>query len=279
MCAPARKGGCALEKRTEIYYTDELNDEFSTAVITPRRIDGNYVYDRKGPIRALTRFFWYRIVATPLAFAYVKGKLHQHTVGKKKLKPYRKQAYFLYGNHTQQVGDPLTPNILCFPKPVSFIVHPNNVSMPCLGRITPTLGAIPIPDDLAAFRNFTACLLGRLKKNHAVVIYPEAHIWPYYTKIRPFPDDSFGYPARNGTPVFCFVNTYQKRKNRKTPKMVTYIEGPFFPDSALPYRERMKKLRDEVYETMCRLAAHSDVTFIQYIRKEPAVPEAERGER
>ena len=52
MCAPARKGVCALEKRTEIYYTDELNDEFSTAVITPRRIDGNYVYDRKGPIRA-----------------------------------------------------------------------------------------------------------------------------------------------------------------------------------------------------------------------------------
>ena len=272
-----RKEDGAVEKRTEIFYSDELNDEFSTAVITPRRIDAGYVYDRKGPIRAFTRFFWYRIVATPLAFGYVKWKLHQRTVGKEKLKPFRKQAFFLYGNHTQQVGDPLTPNILCFPKPVSFIVHPNNVSMPYLGRITPTLGAIPIPDDMAAFRNFTACISGRVKKKHAIVIYPEAHIWPYYTRIRPFPDASFGYPARLDTPVFCFVNTYQTRKKCKTPRMVSYIEGPFFPDASLPYRERVKKLRDQVYEAMCSLAGRSDCEFIHYIRKEPAVPETEPG--
>ena len=30
-----------------IYYEDERNDEFSPAVITPKRIDGNWVYIHK----------------------------------------------------------------------------------------------------------------------------------------------------------------------------------------------------------------------------------------
>ncbi len=260
-----------MDKRKVIYYEDELNDEFSTAEITPRKIDGGYVYDRHGFFRAVSRFFWYRMIATPLAFLYVKLSLHQRTVGGEKLKPFRRTGIFLYGNHTQAVGDPLTPNVFCFPQRVSFIVHPNNVSMPVLGRINPSLGAIPLPDTRDAYRNFNDCVYGRIEKKGAVVIYPEAHIWPYYTKIRPFVDGSFGYPCKNGTPVFCFVNTYQKRGNKQKPRMTTYIDGPFYPDMELPLSKRRKKLRDEVYETMCLRAENSDVEVIRYIRKENAV--------
>ena len=256
-----------MDKRTVIYYEDELHDEFSTAVIEARRIDESYIYDRSGPWRAFTRFFWYRIVATPLAFMYVKLNLHQRSVGREKLRPFRRTGFYLYGNHTNAVGDPLTPNIFCFPKHVSFIVHANNVSMPFLGRINPSLGAIPLPDTREAYKRFIDCVNGRIEKGHAVVIYPEAHIWPYYTKIRPFPDASFGYACKSGTPVFCFVNTYQKRGKKKKPRTVTYIEGPFYPDTGLPLKESRKKLRDEVYDTMCRLAEHSDVEVIKYIKK------------
>ena len=135
-----------------------------------------------------------------------------------------------------------------------------------LGRINPSLGAIPLPDTREAYRNFNACINGRIEKKHAVVIYPEAHIWPYYTKIRPFPDGSFGYPCKDGTPVFCFVNTYQKRKNRKKPRMTTYIDGPFYPDMSLSLKERRKTLRDEVYAQMCKRSELSDVEVIKYIK-------------
>ena len=161
-----------MDNRKVIYYQDELNDEFSTAVIEAKKIDGDYVYDRKGPVRAFTRFFWYRIVATPIAFLYAKLSLHQRSVGREKLKPFRKQGIYLYGNHTQAIGDPFTPNVFCFPKRVSFIVHANNVSMPYLGRINPSLGAIPLPDTREAYRNFQDCIAGRSEKHHAVVIYP-----------------------------------------------------------------------------------------------------------
>ena len=110
------------------------------------------------------------------------------------------------------------------------------------------------------------------------MIYPEAHIWPYYTHIRPFPDGSFGYPAKDGTPVFCFVNTYQKRGNKRKPRMTTYIDGPFYPDMELPLKQRRKKLRDEVYAQMCKRAELSNVEVIQYIKKEKEDDTAQQAE-
>ncbi len=256
-----------LDKRKVIYYENELEDEFSTAVITPKKIDGSWKYCHDSLFKKFTHFFWYRIVATPLAFLYTKIKFHHKTIGKEKLKPYKKVGYFLYGNHTHDIGDPLIPNMLIFPKTAYMIVHPNNVSMPYLGRITPSLGALPLPDDLAAYKNFIKAVDRRIAEGHAVGIYPEAHIWPYYTKIRPFKDDSFHYPVRLGAPVFCFTNTYQKRKRGKKPKIVTYVDGPFFADESVPARERKTELRNRVYDCMVERSKNSNLILIEYKKK------------
>ncbi len=257
-----------MDKRKVIYYSDELNEEFSLAQITPRRIDADYVYLHDSPFKRFTHFFWYRIVATPIAFLYVKCKFLHKVVGRKAFRACKKKGYFLYGNHTQDIGDAFMPNMMNFPKTDYIIVHPNNVSMPVLGRITPSLGALPIPDEREAFRNFNGAVDAHIERRHAVVIYPEAHIWPYYTGIRPFPDTSFAYPVRLNAPVYCFTNTYQKRKLSKKPRIVTYIDGPFYPDPDKPLRMRRKDLRDRVYETMCMRAKKSDHIQIQYIKKE-----------
>ncbi|MBO5883396.1 MAG: 1-acyl-sn-glycerol-3-phosphate acyltransferase [Clostridia bacterium] len=257
-----------MDKRKIIYYSDELNDEFSTAKITPKRIDGKYVYCHSSLIKRFTHFFWYRIIFTPIAFFHSKLIHHHKTVGKEKLKGYEKTGYFMYGNHTQDIGDAFIPNMINFPKTNHFIVHPNNVSMPLLGKITPSLGAIPLPDDMDAYRNFISAVERRIKEGKCVVIYPEAHIWPYYTKIRNFPDTSFTYPIKYSCPVFCFTNTYQKRRFSKKPKIISYIDGPFFANEELPMRSRKKELRDRVYECMTERAKGSDTEQITYIKRE-----------
>lgn len=259
-------------KRRIIFFGDEQNDEFSSAVITPKRIDKSWIYIHGTPWKRFTRFFWYRIAATPLAFFYTKAAHHHRVIGREKLREAKGTGCFLYGNHTQTAADPLIPSMLLFPREVFTVVHPANVSMPILGRITPSLGALPLPDDLAAHKNFLRAVAQRIGEGHAVTIYPEAHIWPYYTKIRPFPDDSFAYPVKCGAPAFCFTNTYQKRRFSKKPKIVTYIDGPFWPDPTLPPREARKKLRDGIYETMCDRAQNSTVQRIRYIRCTETVP-------
>lgn len=257
-----------MEKRRVIYYEDELNDEFSVAEIEPKKIGKDYKYVHTSLFKRFTHFFWYRMVATPIAFFYTKFAHRHKTVGKERLKLHKKEGYFMYGNHTHHICDAVLPSLIAIPKDVYVIVHPNNVSMPYLGRVTPSMGALPLPDGLAAYKNFTAAIEYRIKESSAVTVYPEAHIWPYYTGIRPFTEKSFSYPVKLGTPVYAFTNTYQKYKKRKYPRIVTYIDGPFYPDTALSPRDAEKKLRDEVYGAMLSRSSLSDFELVKYIKKE-----------
>ena len=249
------------------YYNDIYNDEFSTAKIEAIKIDENYKYIRKGPFRFLTHIFWYRIVACPLATIYLKLKFRHKIIGKEKLKKYKKDAYFMYGNHTQDIADALIPTMVNGYKDVYVIVHPNNVSMPFLGKITPSMGAIPLPDDLKASKNFFDCIKKRILQKKVIMIYPEAHIWPYCTFIRPFKDVSFRYPVEYDKPVFCFVNVYKKRKNGKA-RIETHIEGPFFTDKELNSKEQRIKLRDEVFNAMDKLSKLNDIEVVRYVKGE-----------
>ncbi|MBE6597489.1 MAG: hypothetical protein E7641_07455 [Ruminococcaceae bacterium] len=257
-----------MDKRKVIYYSDELNDEFSLAEITPREIGADYIYCHDTAFKAFTHFFWYRVVAMPIAFLYTKLRFSHRIVGGEKLGEYKKGGYFIYGNHTQDIGDAFIPNMLNKKRDKYVVVHPNNVSIPVIGRVTPSLGALPIPDDREAYRNFLDAIDRRISEGKAVVIYPEAHIWPYYTGIRPFGDTSFHYPAKSGAAVFCFTNTYMKRRFSKEPRIVTYVDGPFFPNEELPLRERRRELRNRVYETMRMRAELSDTVKIKYIKRE-----------
>ena len=239
-----------MQEKKVIEYHDELNDEFSPAQITAKKIDKNYVYIHKSFIKKFTHFFWYRIVAFPLAKVYLFFKFHHKILNKKVLKPFKKQGYFMYANHTQPTADALIPTMVALPKQVYVIVHPNNVSIPFLGKVTPSLGALPLPDDMDATKNFVKAIEQRVLEKKVIMIYPEAHIWPYYTKIRNFVDTSFRYPIKYDTPTFCFTNTYQYRKHSKKVKLVTYVDGPFFPNKDLSVKDQRKDLRDQVYNKM-----------------------------
>ncbi len=250
-----------------IYYSDELNDEFAGDNIQAKKIDDEYIYIRGGMAGKILYVLYYRIIAIPLAFFYMKIHFHHRIVNRKVLKQC-KEGYFLYGNHTHPVADALIPTMLSHPKRMFVVVHPNNVSMKILGRITPYLGAIPLPDTKKASIHFTEAIHRVIEKRCAVTIYPEAHIWPYYTDIRPFPDTSFRYPAKCKVPTYCFTNTYQKRRFSKTPKIVTYVDGPFYTDDSRSIREQRTMLREQVYGIMKDRAKNNQVEIIRYIKND-----------
>lgn len=256
------------DRRKIIYYKDELNDEFSTAVIVPRKIDETWNYGGRGFCWNLIHFFIYRIIAVPVAWSYLKLKFSHKIVNRQVLKPYKKQAFFVYANHTNVFADPLVPTFVCWPKDAMVIVHPNNVSIPVLGRFLPYVGALPLPDNLKAGRNFMETIKFHVSKKRAIMIYPEAHIWPFYTKIRGFLDSSFKYPVEYNTPVFCFTNVYKKRRFSKNPKMVTYVDGPFFAGENLSPKEKRRSLRNQVFETMCERSKLNEVELIKYEKLE-----------
>lgn len=251
-----------------IYYTDERKDEFSSAEIQPRVIDEHYTYIDPRRRWKLGRFVAYRLIAMPVAFCYCKLALHSTFRGREKLKLVGKRGCFVYGNHTQQVGDPFLPNLALCPKSVYMIVHANNVSMPVLGRITPYLGALPLPDNLKAMRNFKEAIARRIGEGSFIMIYPEAHIWPFYTGIRDFPATSMKYAVELDAPSLALTTTYRKRRFGRKPRTVTYLDGPFYPDQSLPPRARAQDLRDRIYQTMVQRSKESDCEYIRYRKRE-----------
>ena len=255
-------------KNVTIYYTDELNEEFSTAKITPKIIDEKYTYIHKNPIWNLCSFLLQNVISVPIKILYSKIKFRIKYVGKEKLKTYKKEGYFIYGNHTQAFADTFIPSNPIYPKRNFFIVNPENVSMKFLGNIVQMLGAIPIPSNKQAMKNFLEAINQKIEKGYAITIYPEAHIWPYYTKIRPFKTVSFKYPVQLETPAFCMTNTYQSYgKNNDKVKMVTYIDGPFFPDEGLSVKEKQQNLRDKIYNCMVERSKNSNIEHIKYVKK------------
>ena len=250
-----------------IYYEDELNDEFSEAKIEPKIIDENYKYTHKNLIWNLCAYMVQNVISVPIKFIYAKLKFRIKYVGKEKLKTYKKQGYFIYGNHTQAFADTFIITNSIFPKRNYLIVNPENVSMKGLGNFIQMFGAIPIPNKRNGMKNFLESIKDKIKNNYAITIFPEAHIWPYYTKIRPFKNVSFRYPIELETPTFCVTNTYQKRGKNKV-KITTYIDGPFFPDDNLQnIQDKKQNLRDKVYKQMVERSKNSNFELIKYIKK------------
>lgn len=254
-----------MKKQRIIYYSDELNDEFAGDNITAKKIDKYYDY-HGGILRKIGRVLLYRVLAVPIGWLALKIRYGHVIYGKRRLKGY--DRYFLYGNHTNNLADPFIPSMISAPKGTYVIVHPNNVSMPVLGKLTPCLGALPLPGDMESTRNFINEIEYRYKTGNSITIYPEAHIWPYYTKIRPFKDMSFRYPVQLKSPVFCFTNVYKKRSIFGGIKIVTYIDGPFKADPGMPAKEQKAWLREQVYNTMVQRSAENNIEVVKYIRRE-----------
>lgn len=250
-----------------IYYDDELNDEFSEAKIEPRKIDENYKYEHTNIIWNITAWLIQNVLSVPIKVFYAKIRFGIKYIGKEKVKPYKKQGYFVYGNHTQSFADTFITTNAIFPKRNYFIVNPENVSMKILGNSIQMLGAIPIPTEKNGMKNFLSSINKKIEKGYSITIFPEAHIWPYYTKIRPFKSTSFRYPVEMNVPTFCITNTYHKKGKNKV-KIVTYIDGPFFPDENLTsIKEKKENLRNKVYEKMAERSQLSDYEYIKYIKR------------
>jgi hypothetical protein len=63
------------------------------------------------------------------------------------------------------------------------------------------------------------------------------------------------------------TNTYQKRANGKV-KIVTYIDGPFFPNENLEtINEKKSNLQNQVYNCMVKRSKNSNYEKIKYVPK------------
>ena len=169
----------------------------------------------------------------------------------------------MYGNHTNKFSDVFSPSMLSPNKKPYLIVNPKNLNVPILHSSTKYLGAMPLPDGLEAHKNFLNAIEYRLKQKHGIIIYPEAKLWPYYTKIRPYDDQSFRYPVKFNVPTFCITTTYQTTKRGKC-KTIIYVDGPYYPKPELTFKQNQQELHKIVFDTMINRSKLSNFNKCNY---------------
>lgn len=252
-----------------IYYRDELNDDFSGLSITVKPLGEKYRYIRSSRFFKIFEFLFYYIVMIPVVYMLQKLICHQKFANRKVLRQAKKDGCFLVSNHTQVQSDSYIGPLATFPKKCFIISNPHVLSVRGLRLGMQAYGVIPLGSNWEEKKQFLHCVETRLQEGKAVIVYPEAHVWPYYTKIRPFDSQAFWYLSKQKKPMFVLTNCYQKRWFFKRPQIVTYADGPFYPRDDLNGIEAAEELRNIAYHTMCeRVARHTTCEYIQYIKEE-----------
>lgn len=253
-----------MKKEPEVRYYHSYTDDFSETKNQTYTLPEDYEWARED---LLSRFLAALSYAVAWLFSTVYCRLFLHVRFKNRdiLKDTKKTGAFLYGNHTQPIGDVFNPALACLPNRIYTLASPANLGIPVLGKVLPYLGALPIPDSISGMRKLTKAIEHRLEQKRCIIVYPEAHVWEYYTGIRPFSNTSFKYPVKYNAPAFAMTTTYQKRKFSRRPTMTIYFDGPFYPDKNLPAAQQAAQLRDTVYKCMKDRSRHSNCEHIRYI--------------
>ena len=234
-------------------YSDPLNDDFAGTNITTCRVGKEFRFVRSSLLWRAVSFVVYYGIAFPIVWLVARLYLGLRFENKKVLRQLRGKGFFLYGNHTQ-ILDAFLPAIAAFPRRAYIVAGPDVVSIPGIKHLVMMLGALPIPTEMSAMRGFLDAISLRYRQNACVAMFPEAHIWPYYTGIRPF---------------VAMVVTYRKRKGLfrflKRPGIKVSFSEIMMPDRSLTPRKAQRALRNRALAFMEAVAGSKDqICYIRY---------------
>ncbi|HAT55415.1 MAG TPA: 1-acyl-sn-glycerol-3-phosphate acyltransferase [Lactobacillus sp.] len=209
----------------------------------------------------------FRFSCKLFAYLYCHLVWHLKIVNGNKLKDAKQQGYFLYANHTQPVNDVFMPLIVGGARRFHAIVSPDNFNVPVIGHQLPYGGALPTAASTKQTIQLIKAIDRIMKANEYVVIYPEAHVWPYYTGIRPFPETSFSFPVNTGKPAFCMTTTYQHRRFGQRPRLTVYIDGPFYPATDQSKKVQRHQLWEQTQATLKQRSQSSTYEYVKYEKR------------
>lgn len=259
------------KKTKTIYWSDENNDDFDEVGLKRPPVPKGYHYKRTNPINNFFSDWFYFGFAIPLI--HIGMLVHGIKVkGRENLKEVRHKGVFIYSNHVA-LSDVTKFQTRVFRfRRVNILGYSDTLSMPVVRNLCRALGYLPLPlkgdlDNMIALNEAYRFYIQ--DKKQAVLIFPEAHIWPYYTKIRTFRAGSFNYPATLKAPILPVVTTWRKVWYSKKPKQTLYILPAIYPKEEYTQAENKQYLYDECLKAMKEKSeAIKQYEYIKYIKKD-----------
>lgn len=252
----------------KIHYSDPVNEDFNDVGLKRSAIPSGYKYSKFGFSRFIGNCLYYLLAKPILSIGcFFNGVRIKN---RKQLKILRKQktGVFLYGNHVA-IMDVFKLQTFAIHRKTNIIGFTDTLSLgPIVRYLVKCFGYFPLPleNDFANYRNLENALALSIKRKENVIIFPEAHIWPYYTKIRDFKNGSFHYPAKLNAPIMPFVTVWRKVWYRKRPCQTIIFGELVYPKQEFSIHENRDYLHSECLKQMKNIAnSVNQYEYIEYI--------------
>lgn len=257
-----------LKYGSTVYYSDPLNDDFEKTNLKRNPLPGNYVYLKHGFFQKVNDFIWYYCICKPILAIIMRLSGFKYR-NRSKVKKLIKEGCYFYGNHTSYFD--VFAIQVTYPRTKSYIIgYTDALGLPAIIRfILRHVGYLPLPTALKDYKKFNDALheISCVRKEN-IIIFPEAHIWPFYTKIRNFSSVSFSYPAKYNKPVVPVVTCYRKSRLSKKAKATIFYLDPIYPKPELNEKENKQYLHDECLKAMKKcVEENSTYEYVHYVYK------------
>ena len=245
-----------IDSKNRIVYIPSSPDEDVFHNATRKKqlfVDENYNYQKSWLVR-VCQWFLYYFIAKPLFYIYGKLYLGIKVKGKKNLKGIKTGAITV-SNHVHYLDFSIATTFIGRWKRSHVISNRENFDVPVAGRLISAYGVMPLPDTPKATINFYKQISVYLKKKRFIHIFPEATMWPYYNKLRPFKSGAFHFAIANNVPVIPYVILFRKSKGvgkivRKRPKITVVICKPIYANFDLDKKEQIADLCEQTHSIM-----------------------------
>ncbi|MGN1259309.1 MAG: lysophospholipid acyltransferase family protein [Christensenellales bacterium] len=152
----------------------------------------------------------------------------------------------------------------------------NNFDNP-LGDLLRSWGTLPLTSNLDAQKNFwkAGSMLLKRKKTF-VMFYPEASLWLYYEKVRPFMNGAFHMAVKNNVPIVPMFIYFKKtgkfdKDGIEKRKATIEILDPIYADPNATSKDNIVYLREASYNALKE-------KYRQVYGKEMVFPEIKKEE-
>lgn len=241
------------EGKTDEHVDGEIMKNFETK----KEIDANYNFRIKNPVGKFFSFLFWCLVA--LFVPFIVLVFHGTRIkGKRNLRNLKKSGAVVISNHVLYLDCMIAAQCV-YPKKLYFHVLENSMTIPVLSKLMKGLGAIPIPKKQSAKKVFMEETNQILKEKRFICVYPEAALWPYYEKIRPFKSGAFHFAVKNNVPIIPICINFRRRKGifkklKIRAKLVTvHIGKPIYAKEELEYQEAVNELKERSQNNMQRM--------------------------
>ena len=143
--------------------------------------------------------------------------------------------------------------LINFPERTYFPTLATNFKIPFIRHLIRVLYAIPITKKTAQIEKFFEQIKKALAEGKTIHMYPEAALWPYYEKIRPFKKGAFKMAAEAGCPIVPILYTFEEPDGifalyKKKKCIHAKVLEPVYPNLNLSKNEIAEDLQRRVME-------------------------------